>query len=67
MSGWHVSFEDILALHQSAFVAASQETRRGILRTVRDHIIAKNKSQDESVELPKALRKVWSNFGIFNN
>ncbi|KAG1825205.1 hypothetical protein EV424DRAFT_1537908 [Suillus variegatus] len=57
MSGWHVSFEDILALHQSAFVAASQETRRGILRTVRDHIIAKNKSQDELVELPKALRK----------
>ncbi|KAG2360219.1 hypothetical protein BDR07DRAFT_1378130 [Suillus spraguei] len=33
MSGWHISFEGILALHQGNFVAASQETRRGILRT----------------------------------
>ncbi|KAG2369563.1 hypothetical protein BDR07DRAFT_1477168 [Suillus spraguei] len=28
MSGWHVSFEGILALHQSNFVAASQEMCR---------------------------------------
>ncbi|KAG0696995.1 hypothetical protein DFH29DRAFT_879023 [Suillus ampliporus] len=47
----------ILALHQDGFVAASQETHRGILRTVRDHIVTENQSQDESVELPKALKK----------
>lgn len=58
MAEWHASFEGILALHQSRFVAASQKTRRTIVKTVRDNISAQNNSKDEPVELPKALKKV---------
>jgi hypothetical protein len=58
MAAWYTAFQGTLALHQDGFVAASQETRRVILRTVRDHIVSKNKSEDESVELPKALKMV---------
>ncbi|KAG2158722.1 uncharacterized protein EDB93DRAFT_1245954 [Suillus bovinus] len=57
MAEWHVSFEGILALHQSGFVAASLKSCRDILRTVRDNIIAQNNSKDEPLELPKALKK----------
>ncbi|KAG1778004.1 hypothetical protein EV702DRAFT_1196803 [Suillus placidus] len=57
MAEWHESFEGILALHQSRFVAASQKTCRTILRTVQDNIISKNNSKDEPVELPNALKK----------
>ncbi|KAG1778636.1 hypothetical protein EV702DRAFT_1044495 [Suillus placidus] len=53
---------DILALHQDGFVAASQETCRGILRIVWDHIVSKNKSEDESVELPKAISHYYCQF-----
>jgi hypothetical protein len=67
MSEWHASFQGILAHHRDRFVAGSQQIRQSILRTVRDHIVAKNKSQDESVELPEGLKKVWSNFGTFKN
>ncbi|KAG1870310.1 hypothetical protein F4604DRAFT_1926547 [Suillus subluteus] len=56
MAVWYTAFQGTLALHQDGCVAASQETRRVILRTVRDHIVSKNKSEDESVELPKALK-----------
>ncbi|KAG0698281.1 hypothetical protein DFH29DRAFT_1002933 [Suillus ampliporus] len=41
MAKWHTSFKGILALHQDGF----------------DHIVTENQSQDESVELPKALKK----------
>ncbi|KAG2127185.1 uncharacterized protein EDB93DRAFT_1109393 [Suillus bovinus] len=42
---------------EGLIMAEWQDARRGIVRTVRDYIIAKNKSQDELVELPKALKK----------
>jgi hypothetical protein len=58
MTEWHASFEGILALHQSGFVAGSQKTRQTIVRTVRDNINAQNNLKDEPVEVPKALKKV---------
>ncbi|KAG1734190.1 hypothetical protein EDD22DRAFT_960127 [Suillus occidentalis] len=57
MAEWHASFEGILALHQSRFVAASQKTHQTILKTVQDNISTQNNSKDELVELSKALKK----------
>ncbi|KAG2078328.1 hypothetical protein BDR04DRAFT_1112558 [Suillus decipiens] len=62
MAEWHASFEGILALHQSGFLAALQKTCRTIVRTVRDNISAQNNSKDELIELPKALKKAEEEF-----
>lgn len=61
MSDWYVSFEEILAEHKDDFLAAkdSQSTcRRQVLRNVRDTIVDICDSQDDPVDLPKALKRV---------
>ncbi|KAG1832273.1 hypothetical protein F4604DRAFT_1946218 [Suillus subluteus] len=59
MSDWYVSFKEILAEHKEDFLEAKdlQSTRRQVLRTVRDSIVKLHESQDDPVDLPKALKR----------
>ncbi|KAG2076589.1 hypothetical protein BDR04DRAFT_1114140 [Suillus decipiens] len=51
------SFEGILALHQDKFVTALLPMCQNIVRTIWDQIVARNKSIEDPVVLPKALKK----------
>lgn len=63
MSDWYVSFEEILDEHKEEFLEANnpQSMRcRQVLRNVRDAIVDAHKSQNDPVDLPKALKMVMT-------
>lgn len=63
MSDWYVSFEEILDEHKEEFLEANnpQSTHHHqVLHNVQDVIVDARKSQNDPVDLPKALKMVMT-------